>query len=58
MLGSGRSLTSYSTVSDLILAFPPMAILEGTVEHTAHPGAVFSLLWPLGCSFLPSEQAE
>jgi len=29
MLGSGRSLTSYSTVSDLILAFPPMAILEG-----------------------------
>ena len=31
---------------------------SGTMEHTAHPSAVLSLLWPLGFAFLPSEQAE
>lgn len=30
----------------------------GTVEHTAHPSAVLSLLWPVGCTFLPSEPSE
>ena len=31
---------------------------SGTLEHAAHPGAVLSFLWPLSCTFLPSEQAE
>ena len=31
---------------------------SGTLEHAAHPSTVFSFLWPLGCTFLPSEQAE
>lgn len=49
-----RAVVCSTPQGDLVSA----VFSSGALEHPAHPSAVFSLLWPPGGAFLPSEQAE